>query len=117
MKKYLLGLVLFLFISVCGCSDRGNELQIGEDASIIEDNTEHKEDLKDGDVAAEDMLTNTSEPDDFQIEFSRASSTVLTYEKEGKQEEKTASLYVGEGYSLYVIDGDWDLHGPGWWIA
>lgn len=117
MKKYLLGLVLFLSISVCGCSNRGNELQIGEDASIIEDSIDHKEDMQDGDVVAEDMMPNASEPDDSQIEFSGASSTVLTYEKEGKQEEKTASLYVGEGYSLYVIDEDWNLHGPGWWIA
>lgn len=54
---------------------------------------------------------------DSQMEFSRASSTVLTFEKEGEQVEKTATLYAGEGYSLYVIDGDWNLYGPGWWVA
>lgn len=112
MKKYLLGLVLFLSISVCGCSNSGNELQIEKDASIVKDNTDHKEDLQDGDVAAEDMLPNAFEPDDPQIEFLRASSTVLTYEKEGKQEEKTASLYMGEGYSLYVIDRGWSMYVP-----
>ena len=45
------------------------------------------------------------------------STTVLTYEKEGEQEEKTASLYMGEGYSLYVIDGDWSMYLPDAWEA
>ena len=40
---------------------------------------------------------------------------MLTYEKEGEQEEKTATLYVGEGYSLYVIDEDWTMYVPNSW--
>ncbi len=50
-------------------------------------------------------------------ESSRESSTVLIYVKDGMQEEKTASLYLGEGYSLYVPDEDWTMSVPGLWAA
>lgn len=37
----------------------------------------------------------------------RENSAMLTVMKEGMPEEKLATLYVGEGYSFYLTDGDW----------
>ena len=47
----------------------------------------------------------------------RETSAVLTVMIEGMPEEIPATLYVGEGYSLYVTDDDWDNFVPGAWEA
>ena len=47
----------------------------------------------------------------------REVSTVLTVMKEGMPEEIPATLYVGEGYSFYLTDGDWDNYEPDAWQA
>lgn len=44
-------------------------------------------------------------------------TTVLTVMKEGMPEEIPATLYKGEGYSLYVTDGVWDNYVPDAWQA
>ena len=43
MKKYLVGLVLFLSASLFGCSNVSNEQQIGEGTGSIENNAESQE--------------------------------------------------------------------------
>lgn len=43
--------------------------------------------------------------------------TLVSYTLEGMEEKKAASLYVGEGYSLYVTDGDWVMFAPDSWYA
>ena len=42
---------------------------------------------------------------------------VLTVMKEGMPEEMPATLYKGEGYSLYVTDDIWNNYSPGAWQA
>lgn len=61
MKKYCLGLVLFLSISLCGCNNQSEEQQIGENTCIIENTTDHQENTQNNDVAAEDILPNASD--------------------------------------------------------
>lgn len=44
------------------------------------------------------------------------SFSTLTYMKEGEQEQKQATLAVGNGYSLYLPDDEqWHLSGPDLW--
>lgn len=45
------------------------------------------------------------------------SSKILTIMKEGEPEEKQASLAVGDGYSLYLPDGEWQMEESGGWQA
>lgn len=105
MKK---GCILFfvmeiLCLSLSACSgESGNGY--AANAALTEDLNEKYYNVEDYPI--DDVI---SQPDDSQTESSRVSSTVLAYVKEGEQEEKTATLYVGEGYSLYVIDGDWSM--------
>ncbi|MCH5345284.1 MAG: hypothetical protein J1E64_14750 [Acetatifactor sp.] len=47
----------------------------------------------------------------------RESTTVLTLIKEGMEEEEPATLYIGEGYSFYLIDDQWVMAEPGSWYA
>lgn len=96
-------------VSLCGCTNGSDEQKI-DDAG--------QEELQNSAVV-ENMLPNASDDtsdsnlatvgESWQDEQQNNSTTVLTYEKEREQEEKTATLYVGEGYSLYVIDGDWSM--------
>ena len=46
----------------------------------------------------------------------RSDTTVLTVMKEGMPEEIPATLYVGEGYSFYLTDNDWDNIFPDEWM-
>lgn len=49
--------------------------------------------------------------------FTREPATVLTLIKEGFEEEEPATLYIGEGYSFYLIDDQWVMTEPGHWYA
>lgn len=118
MKKYLFGLVLLISISLCGCTIGSDEQQMGEGTGQEESQSS---------TVAENMQSNASDDisdsdlstvgESWQDKQQNNSTTVLSYEKGGEQEEKTASLYVGEGYSLYVIDGDWSMYLPDAWEA
>lgn len=50
-------------------------------------------------------------------EPTREPVTVLTLIKEGLEEEEPATLYIGEGYSFYLIDDQWVMTEPGHWYA
>ena len=58
-----------------------------------------------------DMAVSTGETQE------ERDTTVLTVMIEGLPEEMAATLYKGEGYSLYVTDGDWDNFVPDAWQA
>ena len=60
------------------------------------------------DTSALAVSTDTQEEKD---------TTVLTVMKEGIPEEMPATLYKGEGYSLYVTDGVWDDSRSDTWRA
>ena len=47
----------------------------------------------------------------------REATTTLTLLKEGMEEEASATLYVGEGYSFYLIDGIWAMLTPDSWYG
>lgn len=44
-------------------------------------------------------------------------TTTLTFSKEGEQEQKQATLAVGDGYSIYLPDAEWQQSGPDTWTA
>lgn len=47
----------------------------------------------------------------------REPTAILTLIKEGLEEEEPATLYIGEGYSFYLIDDQWVMTEPGHWYA
>ena len=59
MKRYLYGLVLLLFISLCGCNNGSGGQQIEESTGIIGNTTDHKEESQNS--AAEDIQLNASD--------------------------------------------------------
>lgn len=50
-------------------------------------------------------------------EPTREPTTALTLIKEGFEEEEPATLYIGDGYSFYLIDDEWIMTEPGHWYA
>ncbi|MCH5339374.1 MAG: hypothetical protein J1E03_11375 [Acetatifactor sp.] len=61
MKKYLLCLVLFISISLCGCNNGSDEQHIGESTGFIEHTTDRQEEPQNNDVEVEDILPNASD--------------------------------------------------------
>lgn len=56
-------------------------------------------------------------PQESAPETSRDKQTTLSMEVEGQKEEIPATLYEGEGYSIYIPDEGWTLGEPGEWKA
>ena len=96
--------------------------------SVTKENTK-KENIENEDAANEDM-GNVSEQsgsetaqtvpapvDDSAVnDNTLENTTTLTFSKEGEQEQKQATLAVGNGYSLYLPDDEqWYLSAPDLW--
>lgn len=96
--------------------------------SVTKENTE-KENIENEDTANEDM-GNVSEPsgleaaqtaptpvDNSSTENNALENTItLTFSKEGEQEQKQATLAIGNGYSFYLPDDKkWYLSAPDLW--
>ena len=96
--------------------------------SVTKENTE-KENIENEDTANEDM-GNVSEPsgleaaqtaptpvDNSSTENNALENTItLTFSKEGEQEQKQATLAIGNGYSFYLPDDEkWYLSAPDLW--
>ena len=96
--------------------------------SVTKENTE-KENIENEDTANEDM-GNVSEPsgleaaqtaptpvDNSSTENNALENTItLTFSKEGEQEQKQATLAIGNGYSFYLPDDEkWHLSAPDLW--
>ena len=65
-------------------------------------------------VPAEPVPVDNSSADNNILE----NTTTLTFSKEGEQEEKQATLAVGNGYSLYLPDDEqWHLSAPDLWTT
>lgn len=75
-----------------------------ETEAILKPSTEKTKETSDLTAAAE-------------AQEARETFTVLTVMKEGLPEEIPATLYKGEGYSIYVADGVWDNYAPDAWQA
>ena len=64
--------------------------------------------------------TNTATsavPQESTPETGREKQTSLSMELEGQTEEVPATLYEGEGYSIYIPDEEWTPGEPGEWNA
>ena len=61
MKKYLVGLVLFLSIGLCGCGDLSDGKQIGEGTGIIENTIDRQEGSQNREAVAKDILPDVSD--------------------------------------------------------
>ena len=98
--------------------------------SVTKENTE-KENIENEDTANEDM-GNVSEPseleaaqtaptpvDNSSTENNALENTItLTFSKEGEQEQKQATLAIGNGYSFYLPDDEkWYLSAPDLWTT
>lgn len=65
-------------------------------------------------VQREEISADDSSSDNDALE----NTTVLTFMKEGEQEQKQAVLAVGDGYSLYLPEEEeWSLSGPDLWTT
>ena len=62
-------------------------------------------------------VDNGSEEETADAGTTREPTTTLTLIREGFEEEEPATLYVGEGYSFYLIDGAWVQTSSGSWHA
>ena len=56
-------------------------------------------------------------PQDSVSEPGREKQTTLSMQVEGQTEEVPATLYEGEGYSIYIPDEDWTPGESGEWTA
>jgi len=86
-----------------------------EDTEIIE-----LEPIENEDAAEADMknVPEQAEQKAALTEPIAADTITLTFSKEGEQEEKQASLAVGNGYSLYLPDDEqWHLSAPDLWTT
>lgn len=96
--------------------------------SVTKGNTE-KENIENGDAANED-IGNVPEPSKLEaaqaalipVDNSAADNNTLentmtlTFSKEGEQEQKQATLAIGNGYSFYLPDDEqWYLSAPDQW--
>ena len=52
----------------------------------------------------------TAQPEETQTEGVRADTTVLQYMAEGNLEEMPATLYEGDGFSMYIPDEGWQIY-------
>lgn len=77
----------------------------------------------DGDVIGANGTDDTFLPEELPVNSAAAgngtaeSAKILTIMKEGEPEEKQAFLAVGDGYSLYLPDGEWQMEESDRWQA
>ena len=65
---------------------------------------------------SDDEATNT--PENEATEAPEAEATkMLTFSKEGEEEQKKAVLSVGDGFSFYLPEGEWEQAKPDQWVS
>lgn len=64
--------------------------------------------------ADNNILENRTEPEPSGVETKKEDKTVLRVMREDRM---PATLFVGEGYSIYLTDGDWYMYAPDAWLA
>ena len=110
-----------VFLAGCSFMDKAepsaaesDELSIAATADTSE--TEGQNEQK-GNNSEESQVNDTSDMVAATETQERSDTTVLMVMKEGMPEEIPATLYKGEGYSVYLPDGDWDNFEPDAWQA
>lgn len=121
-------ILTFTFGAVTGCSvrkeDAETELSDSKDAAdkdtvkdtVAEDGEDSKnvpdsagqEDADQSRIPSDDVSSDNHTPEN---------TTVLTFTKEGEQEEKQASLAAGNGFSFFLPDHEWKQSGADEWTA
>ncbi len=61
------------------------------------------------------ILENTTAPESSEEKVEKEDKIVLKILREGEMDEMPATLFAGEGYSIYLTDGDWQQHAPDAW--
>ena len=65
----------------------------------------------------EEIQTQQTPADDPSAGTTLDNTTTLTFIKEGEEEQKQAVLAVGDGYSIYLPDGEWQQSQADAWTA
>lgn len=68
-------------------------------------------------AGASASAATSAAPQESVPETGRDKQTTLSMEVEGQKEEVPATLYEGEGYSIYIPDEEWTPGEPGEWKA
>jgi len=68
-------------------------------------------------ASASTSAATSASPQESVPETGREKQTTLSMEMEGQTEEVPATLYEGEGYSIYIPDEEWTPGEPGEWKA
>lgn len=91
------------------------EEQSTEEQSTADQSTESMSEQAQGKaVQAEPILSGSSSAGDSLPE----NTTILTFSKEGMQEQKRAALAIGDGYSVFLPDDEeWRLSAPDLWTT
>lgn len=90
-----------------GSKNTGNESGENEAVRNVSDRSAEE---------AAQMEQTPDEPSDGEND-TLENTTMLTFSKEGEQEQKPAALVFGDGYSIYLPDDEWQQSDPGTWTA
>lgn len=87
-----------------------------ENAEDVSDRSESENILSVEDSPADnDILKNTTVSEASEEKAEKEDKIVLKIMREGEMDEMPATLFAGEGYSIYLTDGDWQQQVPDVW--
>lgn len=87
-----------------------------ENAEDVSDQSESENIMSVEDSPADNgILENTTAPESSEEKVEKEDKIVLKILREGEMDEMPATLFAGEGYSIYLTDGDWQQHAPDAW--
>lgn len=122
--------------TMTGCSMTKENAEAASDQSDQSDQSESENILPVEDSTADNaILENTPVPETSEEKLEKTEKTeeaaeaektekeykeekmVLKIMREGEMEEMPATLFAGEGYVIYLTDGDWQQHATDAWTA
>ena len=104
------------FVTLAGCS------MTKQDVWNVSDQSE-SESIPINDLPIEapsadnNLLENTTVPEASEGEAEKENKTSIKVMREGEMDEMPATLFAGEGYTIYLTDGDWQQHAPDAWAG
>ncbi len=122
-------LICAVILTICsgtlvGCSigkeDMGNE---NIEIENIENEDAENESAENNNIENENTenMSDQPEPEEIPVEqtpvYTTENTAVLIFSKEGAQELKQATLTIGDGYSIYLPDDEWQKSDSDIWIA
>lgn len=108
ISRLICAIVLTISIgTMAGCSIKK------ENAEDVSGQSESENIMSVEDFPADNgILENTTAPESSEEKVEKEDKIVLKILREG---EMPATLFAGEGYSIYLTDGDWQQHAPDAW--